>query len=538
MVSDPQQSRSRRPPAPLLVQVKPRPELPRPLRLEKLVTIVGSKEDADVCLPSQKVSGAHAVLINRGNYVYVRDLVSRTGTRVNDEALDRARRLTYGDQLRVGEFEFRFYDEGVFRFPSGRWHAAPAVFAVEGSGEEITIDVPFFVIGRRDGTDLALTDHSVSSAHAAIVELDGRRYVCDLNSRTGTTVNGIKVRCQEIVEGDVLGVGTFRLRCVSIATEEPADSGDALSSWKSSRNDAGDDSGDGADLKLADEPAGDAGDSDGSSGGVLAGVGGARFAPLPADASFRSVREPTSDGERRGRGSPSLSVKTTGPVAPGAPAGRLVETVAAAAAEQPAVARQVEPPKLAGPPVTPAPPAALPEQRPEAKVPRSRKRGGAAQPAQPTQPAPTQSPAPAAVAIAAEARPAPVAAAPANAAQPAAAASYTGDVATSDVLSSDERALREQDPWREAHGPPEQTPATRRLPVDEILAEDNVVLLGAGAPPGEPDPYYPPPSLRRRTGGRKYLWAGAVLFVLLLLVGAVAWWRGGLAGLPWFPSRG
>ena len=69
-----------------------------------------------------------------------------------------------------------------------------------------------FSIGRRPKCDLVLDDPSVSPEHARIVVRDGARILQDLHSRELTRVNGWPVRLRELVAGDLIDIGIFRLR--------------------------------------------------------------------------------------------------------------------------------------------------------------------------------------------------------------------------------------------------------------------------------------------------------------------------------------
>src|SRR5215204_2964893 len=73
--------------------------LKKAVKLDGLVTLIGSRKGSDVRIASPRASGAHAVLVNRGNVVYVRDLMSRGGVIVNGERLSQPRRLVSHDRL-------------------------------------------------------------------------------------------------------------------------------------------------------------------------------------------------------------------------------------------------------------------------------------------------------------------------------------------------------------------------------------------------------------------------------------------------------
>jgi hypothetical protein len=96
------------------------------------------------------------------------------------------------------------------------------VLAVAGSVElrvhELMSDR--FSIGRRPACDLVLDDPSVSLEHARIVVRDGVSMLQDLHRRERTRVNGWPVRLRELVTGDLIDIGVFRLR---YETVDPGD---------------------------------------------------------------------------------------------------------------------------------------------------------------------------------------------------------------------------------------------------------------------------------------------------------------------------
>jgi len=68
-------------------------------------------------------------------------------------------------------------------------------------------------IGRAEGNEIRLDDDAVADRHCVMEVSDGRRMIRDLDSRTGTLVNGIPVRERELAKGDEITIGnsTFLL---------------------------------------------------------------------------------------------------------------------------------------------------------------------------------------------------------------------------------------------------------------------------------------------------------------------------------------
>src|SRR5689334_10885193 len=72
----------------------------------KDMTLVGRKEDCDVCLDHKSISKMHCVLVKTDGLLLLRDLGSTNGTRVNGQRIRRAALLP-NDQVMIASFKFR-----------------------------------------------------------------------------------------------------------------------------------------------------------------------------------------------------------------------------------------------------------------------------------------------------------------------------------------------------------------------------------------------------------------------------------------------
>ena len=70
--------------------------------------VAGRGQDAGIVLEDSEASRKHASLSVEGGAVAVEDLGSTNGTFVNGTRIDRPRKLTPGDVVRVGETDLRF----------------------------------------------------------------------------------------------------------------------------------------------------------------------------------------------------------------------------------------------------------------------------------------------------------------------------------------------------------------------------------------------------------------------------------------------
>lgn len=79
---------------------------------------------------------------------------------------------------------------------------------------EISLDRERLSIGRRSRNDLVLEDLTVSGEHALIQVRPEGCLIRDLESRNGTHVNGRPIAECQLVEGDCIDIGIYRLRLV------------------------------------------------------------------------------------------------------------------------------------------------------------------------------------------------------------------------------------------------------------------------------------------------------------------------------------
>jgi len=82
-----------------------------------------------------------------------------------------------------------------------------------GNGETVTFPLlgPEILIGRMDSTDLVLEDPAVSRVHAKIVKDAGGDVIIDLESTTGTRINGEQVRRKRLESGDCIEIASTRM---------------------------------------------------------------------------------------------------------------------------------------------------------------------------------------------------------------------------------------------------------------------------------------------------------------------------------------
>jgi len=194
----------------------------RAILIQRPATIIGARHRSHVHLLSKSVSKAHAVIIKTDHGYYVRDLASRTGTFVNGRPV-RESDLAEGDLLKIGNFVFKFQDTEPAGARTRGIAAEPAQFEIAGAPAPVAIPDRAMLIGRRAECDVSLLEQSVSTAHALLFDLDGRWFLRDLSSRTGTFVNGNKIHQEEVHFGDqfLIGDTTLKLATATSAAVVP-----------------------------------------------------------------------------------------------------------------------------------------------------------------------------------------------------------------------------------------------------------------------------------------------------------------------------
>src|SRR5882672_9995528 len=79
-----------------------------PVEVVKDLTIVGRKDECDVRLDHKSVSKMHCVIVKTDGMLFLRDLGSTNGTRVNGTRIRRAALLP-NDQVTIAHFKFRVH---------------------------------------------------------------------------------------------------------------------------------------------------------------------------------------------------------------------------------------------------------------------------------------------------------------------------------------------------------------------------------------------------------------------------------------------
>lgn len=248
--------------------------------LTRCVTIIGSRAGCKLQLKSSRISPLHCAIVNTGEEVFVRDLVSHTGTFLNDLPAV-VERIEDGDTVRIGEWELRvqitaYTLDTLSDLPHVTLEPEPTAVGVEvnGSGSLVRISRPVGVLGRRPGCDVKIDNRQISRVHLLLFTYRGQPVFFDLLSNNGVMLEGKRTVFSPLHSGDVLMLGPQRIRMILPGVARRRPSPDGSSSGSSGMPAAG-----------------------GSSGGVTAGHGSSTVAPAILEGTGEGTVIPVEDDE-------------------------------------------------------------------------------------------------------------------------------------------------------------------------------------------------------------------------------------------------
>lgn len=183
---------------------------------------IGRKEGNTIRLTERNISRAHARLIRTNGTFIIEDLDSYNGVKVNGLAVDGPRSVQDGDRISIGDYQISLRSDRPLAAPSPV--AQPAepppyprlvMLGPPDAGSEIAIDEADMIIGRTDENAIVINHRSISRQHARIEIKEGNVRLHDLQSANGIRVNGEDFTEVELRRGDLVELGTVRLRFVA-----------------------------------------------------------------------------------------------------------------------------------------------------------------------------------------------------------------------------------------------------------------------------------------------------------------------------------
>jgi pSer/pThr/pTyr-binding forkhead associated (FHA) protein len=230
---------------------------------------IGRKEGNTIRLTERNVSRRHAKLVKSNGTVFIEDLTSYNGIKVNGDRIAGRAPVNEGDRIQIGDYQLALkLDKGqtaastaptaphqqvpapaaemadqkttpfvksdgtpasmldmapTVQTPMAPTQALPAadaparlvVVSSNFAGQEFVLDKAAVVIGRTDENDVVINHRSISRHHAKIVREGGHYHIVDLQSANGVRVNGEEYGKVELRKGDHVDLGHVRLRFVA-----------------------------------------------------------------------------------------------------------------------------------------------------------------------------------------------------------------------------------------------------------------------------------------------------------------------------------
>ena len=199
------------------------------VELWKDCTTIGRSRDCDIFLEDIAVHRKQASILRTDAGYVLRDDHGSGDSFVNEQPV-KEQLLADGDHLLFGNTYLIFFaHEGTrpFQLASSRGRELHIGKKLDPSGSAIArLDLssrrgtavrsfellPEMTIGRSRECDIFLEDLAVSRLHATIRQLpDGGYQIEDHHSATGTFVNGMPITRYQLLEGDVVQIGSSRL---------------------------------------------------------------------------------------------------------------------------------------------------------------------------------------------------------------------------------------------------------------------------------------------------------------------------------------
>jgi pSer/pThr/pTyr-binding forkhead associated (FHA) protein/tetratricopeptide (TPR) repeat protein len=197
--------------------------------------IIGRENDSTIQLTERNVSRRHARVFKDSQLVYVEDIASSYGTRVNGIRIAQATELKVSDVVQIGDYRIQYRTElGEYRnrnrggdtaivdlsalqatpgkqgIPSNK-HALLHATA-RGLDNEFHITESPIIIGQAPDSDWQIEHPSLSHHHAEIRYENGQFVLADLGTAAGIRVNGEPYQQVLLTPGDEISIGRLKIQ--------------------------------------------------------------------------------------------------------------------------------------------------------------------------------------------------------------------------------------------------------------------------------------------------------------------------------------
>ncbi len=182
---------------------------------------IGRKEGNTIRLTERNVSRRHARLMrSNGNFV-LEDMESYNGVQLNGDPILEARPVQDGDKITIGDYQLSLRTDkptgpkvGLAMDEEPPPYARLVMLGPPSPGQEFSLEEGELVIGRTDENAIVINHRSISRSHAKMVISETGCRLVDMDSANGVRVNGADYTDIELSPGDLVELGTVRLRFV------------------------------------------------------------------------------------------------------------------------------------------------------------------------------------------------------------------------------------------------------------------------------------------------------------------------------------
>ena len=195
--------------------------------IAKAETTIGRSAGSDILIENPGVSRHHAAIIEKNGKFFIEDKGSSNGTFISSEKID-SRELKDGDQIQILKYilvykappsaakEAAASDKTMYVDPSQIKATKQEVARlVSEDGKEFELKSTVTTIGAGEEMQVKLQEGGVSDHHASILRGKGSDFV--LMSKGGKIkVNGEKIQERHLKNGDVIEIGKYKIKYVSL----------------------------------------------------------------------------------------------------------------------------------------------------------------------------------------------------------------------------------------------------------------------------------------------------------------------------------
>lgn len=204
--------------------------------LEEGESIVGRGEECELKIDDKEISRNHLKLLKSGDDVWVMDMNSENGTRLDGVHIQASRHVSVrvGQEIQIGHVVLKIQirdqisQEILQRTEPHPERYDPATDPIlsfsdfvikyskgDGVWEEVPLSLGDNIVGRLFGSDLLLDDHMISRRHARITAAKDTVIIVDLGSTNGTQVNGQPLSPRQpfvLQEDHLVSIGNYSLQ--------------------------------------------------------------------------------------------------------------------------------------------------------------------------------------------------------------------------------------------------------------------------------------------------------------------------------------